>query len=74
MPAKSQVVISGGFDDVKSCDLAFFRRSREARRADRFAVAGQRHPAQFTGKAPKFPLLERLYFLNAVRYVRKVIS
>jgi len=26
-----------------------------------------------TGKAPKFPLAERLYFLNAVRYVSRVV-
>lgn len=29
---------------------------------------------QVTGKAPKFPLAERLYFLNAVRYVSRVIE
>ena len=29
---------------------------------------------KFTGKTPKFPLAERLYFLNAVRYVSHVIE
>jgi cytidyltransferase-like protein len=29
---------------------------------------------QATGKAPKFPLAERLYFLNAVRYISHVVE
>ena len=29
---------------------------------------------KLTGKAPKFPLAERIYFLNAVRYVSHVIE
>ena len=29
---------------------------------------------KLTGKAPKFPLAERQYFLNAVRYVSRVIE
>ena len=28
---------------------------------------------RLTGQAPKFPLVERLYLLNAVRYVSSVI-
>jgi glycerol-3-phosphate cytidylyltransferase-like family protein len=30
--------------------------------------------AKTTGQAPKFPLAERKYFLNAVRYVSRVIE
>ena len=73
MPKKSQVVVSGGFDDIKSRDL---RLLEEASKLGDLTVLLWPDSAiqQFTGKAPKFPLAERQYFLNAVRYVSQVIA
>jgi cytidyltransferase-like protein len=73
MSAQKQVVVSGGFDDIRSLDLRFLE---EAAKLGELSVLlwpdeTLRKP---TGKAPKFPLAERLYFLNAVRYVSRVIK
>ena len=68
-----QVIVSGGFDDIKSRDLRFLE---EASKLGDLTVLLWTDNAiqQATGKVPKFPLVERLYFLNAVRYVSRVIQ
>jgi cytidyltransferase-like protein len=73
MPAQSQVVVSGGFDDIKSRDLRFLE---EAAKLGELSVLlwPDATLQKLTGKAPKFPLAERLYFLNAVRYVSRVVE
>ena len=73
MSSQKQTIVSGGFDDLKSRDLRFLE---EAAKLGELTVLlwpdsvlkGR------TGKAPKFPLAERSYFLNAVRYVSKVVE
>lgn len=72
MPASKQVVVSGGFDDLKSRDLRFLE---EAAKLGDLTLWLWTDDAirQATGKPPKFPLAERNYFLNAVRYVNRVI-
>ena len=67
------VVVSGGFDDIKSRDLRFLE---EASKLGELTVLlwPDAAPKQLTGKAPKFPLTERRYFLNAVRYVAQVVE
>jgi cytidyltransferase-like protein len=66
------VIVSGGFDDIRSRHLRFLE---EAAKLGDVTVllwsddALQRH----TGQPPKFPFAERLYFLNAVRYVTRVV-
>ena len=73
MRAQSQVVVSGGFDDIKSRDLRFLEEA--AKLGDLTALLWTDNVIQqLTGKAPKFPLAERLYFLNAVRYVGRVVQ
>jgi cytidyltransferase-like protein len=69
----SQVVVSGGFDDIKSRDLRFLE---EAAKLGELTVLlwPDSTLEKLTGKAPKFPLAERNYFLNAVRYVGKVVE
>lgn len=72
MPVHQQVIVSAAFDDINSRDLRFLEES---------AKLGDVHVLlwtdqiiqQTTGKAPKFSLAERRYFLNAVRYVGNVI-
>jgi cytidyltransferase-like protein len=68
-----KVILSGGFDDLKSRDLRFLE---EAAKLGEVAVLLWPDAAlqKLTGKAPKFPLVERKYFLHAVRYVSRVIE
>jgi cytidyltransferase-like protein len=73
MSAQKQVVVSGGFDDLKSRDLRFLE---EAAKLGELTVLlwPDATRQKLTGAAPKFPLAERSYFLNAVRYVGKVVE
>jgi cytidyltransferase-like protein len=73
MSATKQLVVSGGFDDIKSRDLRFLE---EAAKLGELTVLlwPDARLQQFTGKAPKFPLAERSYFLNAARYVSRVVE
>jgi len=67
-----QVVVSGPFDDVRSQQFRFLE---EAARLGELTVQlwTDETVQEMTGAAPKFPLAERLYFLNAIRYVSRVI-
>jgi cytidyltransferase-like protein len=73
MSAKQQVIVCGGFDDIRSRDLRFLE---EAAKLGELTVllwpdaVLERH----TGKAAKFSLAERRYFLNGVRYVGRAIE
>ena len=73
MSSPKQIIVSGGFDDLKSRDLRFLE---EASRLGELTVL--LWPDSVLEKvhhqAPKFPLAERSYFLNAVRYVGRVIT
>jgi cytidyltransferase-like protein len=73
MSKKKQIIVSGGFDDIKSCDLRFLE---EAAKLGELSVLlwPDEMLEKLAGKAPKFPLAERKYFLNAVRYVSRVIE
>jgi cytidyltransferase-like protein len=73
MPAKPQVVVSGGFDDIKSRDLRFLEESAKLGELT-VLLWPDETLNKLTGKPPKFPLAERKYFLNAVRYVSRVIE
>jgi len=72
MPPPNQVVISGGFDDLRSRDVRFLE---EAARLGELTVLlwPDALLEKLNGQAPKFPLDERRYFLNAIRYVSRVI-
>ena len=73
MSTQKQVIISGGFDDLRSGDLRFLE---EAAKLGELSVLlwPDSTLQKLTGKAPKFPLTERKYFLNAVRYVSRVLT
>jgi cytidyltransferase-like protein len=68
-----QIIVSGGFDDIKSHDLRFLEEA--AKLGELTALLW---PDEILHKlnrqAPKFPLAERRYFLNAVRYVSRVVE
>ena len=67
-----RVVASGGFDDITSRDIRFLE---EAAKFGELTVLLLTDAVleNVTGKPPKFPFAERSYFLNAVRYVSKVV-
>lgn len=73
MTGPKKVVVSGGFDDIKARDLRFLE---EAAKLGHLTVLVWPDDAlqKWSGKAPKFPLAERRYFLNAVRYVDRVVD
>jgi len=73
MSSRKQVVVSGAFDDLRSRDLRFLE---EAAKSGELSVILWSDEAveKVNGKPPRFPLTERLYFLNAIRYVSRVIE
>jgi cytidyltransferase-like protein len=73
MSLSKQVIVSGGFDDIRSRDLRFLE---EAARLGEVSVLlwPDETLQKLNGQAPKFPLAERFYFLSAVRYVSRVIE
>lgn len=73
MSAAKQVIVSGGFDDPKSRDLRFLEEAAGLGEVT-ILLWPDATLQKLAGKAPKFPLVERSYFLNAVRYVGKVIE
>ena len=72
MNSTKQIIVSDGFDDIRSRDLRFLE---EASRLGELTVLlwTDEMLEQQQGKPPKFPLLERNYFLSAVRYVSRII-
>lgn len=67
-----QIVVSGGFDDLRSRQLRFLE---EAAKLGELTVAlwPDAMIERFHGSPPKFPFAERDYFLRAVRYVHRVV-
>jgi cytidyltransferase-like protein len=72
MSSQKQIIVSGAFDDLRSRDLRFLQ---EASRLGELSVLLWPNELiqKISGKAPKFPLAERNYFLNAVRFVNRVL-
>jgi cytidyltransferase-like protein len=73
MSSSWQIIVSAGFDDIKSRDLRFLE---EASKLGELSVLlwPDAMLQKLSGKAPKFPRAERKYFLNAVRYVSRVVE
>ncbi len=71
MSAKPAVMVSGGFDDLRARHLRWLE---EAASLGELTVLLWPDEAlcRLTGRPPKFPLAERLYLLQAVRYVSRV--
>jgi cytidyltransferase-like protein len=66
------VAVTGGFDNIGSRHLRFLQEASSLGPLTVLLWSDEALVLQ-TGKAPVFPLKERLYFLNAVRYVSRVI-
>ena len=73
MSSSKTIIVSGRFDDIKSSDL---RLLEEASKFGELIVLlwPDATLEKIAGKALKFPLAERKYFLNAVRYVSRVVE
>ena len=72
MSSQKQVLVSGGFDDIRSRDLRFLEEASMLGELTAWLWTDEAIQ-QATRQPPKFPLAERLYFLSAVRYVGNVI-
>jgi cytidyltransferase-like protein len=70
---QKQIIVSGSFDDIRSRHLRFLE---EASKLGPLTVLlwPDETLRKITGKAPKFPLAERRYFLNTVQFVNRVIA
>jgi cytidyltransferase-like protein len=68
----AQLAISGGFDDLRADDV---RRLETASKTGDVVVSlwSDEKFQRETGRAPKFPFAERLYFVSALRYVSGVV-
>jgi cytidyltransferase-like protein len=66
-----KIVVSGGFDDIKSRDVRFLEEAAKFGPVHVYLWSDESVKA-LTGVNPKFPIEERKYFLDAVRYVHKV--
>src|SRR5207244_3068552 len=67
----AQVFVSGSFDDLRERELRFLEEASKLGELTVFLWPDETIQNS-TGKPPKFPLEERLYVLNAVRYVGHV--
>ena len=67
----NQVIISSSFDDLRSVDMRFLE---EASRFGKVNLLLWTDEAveEITGKPPKFPYQERLYFTRSIRYVGSI--
>jgi cytidyltransferase-like protein len=69
---KPAVVVSGAFDNIGAQDLRLLEEASKLGELTVLLWPDEAGPA-LTGLPYKFPLAERQYFLNAVRYVSQVI-
>jgi len=72
MSERRQIVVSGGFDDIRARDLRFLEEAAKLGELNVLLWPDEMLRSS-VGRAPAFPLAERLYFLSAVRYVMRVI-
>ncbi len=72
MSDRRQIIVSGGFDDIRARHLRFLEEAAKLGELNVLLWPDEIF-RQVHGQPPKFPLTERLYFLNAVRYVTRVV-
>ncbi|MGD1042899.1 MAG: adenylyltransferase/cytidyltransferase family protein [Sedimentisphaerales bacterium] len=67
-----QVVIYGGFDDLRPNHFRFFEETAKLGKIHAFMWSDSAIK-KISGTPPKFPQEERLYLLDSIRYIHKVI-
>ena len=65
------VVVVGSFDDIRSKQIRFLEEAAKLGRLTALLWSDE-SIRQRTGQSPKFPLAERQYFLERIRYVTQV--
>lgn len=70
-PRAKQVAVTGAFDDLRSRQIRFLEEAARLGEVTAFLWADDLI-CQFEGRAPRFPQAERAYFLQAIRFVRRV--
>jgi cytidyltransferase-like protein len=68
--AAKQIVVTGRFDDIRSHHLRFLQEAAKLGQVN-VLLWDDATVRAFTGKPPRFPLAERKYFIEAVRYVSR---
>jgi len=68
----SSVVVSGGFDDLRPVNFRFLEEAAKLGSVTALLWSDDAIK-EITGKPPKFPQEERLYLLESIRYVNKVL-
>jgi cytidyltransferase-like protein len=66
-----KAVVTGIFDDIRSSDVRFLEEAAKQGELHLFLWSDEL-VRKLDGKAPKFPQEERLYFLQAIRYVNQI--
>ena len=66
-----RVIVSSAFDDIRAKDLRFLQEASQLGEVH-VHLWSDATVCERTGKAPKFPYAERLYFVQALRYVKQV--
>lgn len=65
-----KVVVTGGFDDIRSRHIRFLQEA--AQRGELHVLLWDNESiSSIGGNTPKFPLQERLYYLQAIRFVHQ---
>ncbi len=67
------VIISGAFDDLRPIQFRFFDEAAKLGKVYALLLTDTA-VEKITGKPPKFPQDERLYLLESIRYIHKVIK
>lgn len=67
----NHVIVSSSFDDLRSTDMRFLEEAAKLGSV-RVLLWSDEAVHAITGKAPKFPYAERLYFVQANRHVHSV--
>jgi cytidyltransferase-like protein len=67
-----QVLVTGAFDDLRSRQIRFLEEAARLGEVTALLWADE-VIHQFEGRLPKFPQAERAYFLQAIRFVRRVL-
>jgi len=68
-----QVIISAGFDDLRARDVRLLESASRLGEVGVYLWSDDRLREQ-SGRAPKNPFAERLYFVSALRYVSRVVA
>lgn len=66
-----KAVVTGGFDDIRCSDIRFLEEASKQGELHVFLWSDQL-VRSLDGRSPKFPQEERMYFLQAIRYVNQI--